>query len=320
MAVSQPYIMEMLKKSHPIHNKGTYQTVKTLKFHAVKKALTIIILLFLAAASFSSAQAQGRKVIYLHNYNNEPYHFGFLLGVNFIDYSMGLKDDYQNKLIADSLFPKPSYLNGLNSFSEDSFVGYQILNVESRKMTRNPGFSVGVIGDLRLSEFFNFRFIPTLSLSWRRVYYSVALYNADGEILTNQNGEVTGYKTVQSRDDLATYLEFPMQIKYRSKRYNNIGAYLIGGINPKLYLVSRQNATDDEKDPNYLVPKRLDLALEFGTGFDIYNQWFKMGVEVKMSFGMFNLLKEDELSKNFLYQAPLESLRNKQLQLSFTFE
>ena len=109
-----------------------------------------------------------------------------------------------------------------------------------------------------------------------------------------------------------TFVEFPLNIKYRSKRYNNVAAYLIAGASPKLYFSFKKSGTDI----NWLNPKPFDFALELGTGFDIYNQWFKMGLEVKMSYGMLDIVKEEA----FIYTAPIDKLRNKMFQVSLLFE
>ena len=53
-----------------------------------------------------------------------------------------------------------------------------------------------------------------------------------------------------------------------------------------------------------------------GAGIDIYNQWFKMGVEVKMSYGILDIVK----SQAFIYTAPIDQLRNKLFQVSLLFE
>ena len=57
-------------------------------------------------------------------------------------------------------------------------------------------------------------------------------------------------------------------------------------------------------------------AAELGAGLDIYNQWFKMGIEVKMSYGLLDIVKDEA----FIYTAPIEKLRNKLFQVSFLFE
>lgn len=250
------------------------------------------------------SHAQRRTVLYLQKYNSAPYHFGFLLGLNFMDYSLVTEEDYQNKIR-----PKEQFPNDVGGYSEGEFDHFRIMSVESHT---TPGFSVGVIGDKRLGEYFNLRFMPTLSLSSKFVRYNTKLYDVnDREFKT---------MSIESHDKLATFLEFPLHVKYRSKRYNNIGAYITAGVNPKLYLTSMKNKIDNGGHPALLQTNRADFALEIGTGFDIYNQWFKMGVEIKMSFSVVDILKDDSLSKEYLYNAPLKEVRNKQLQLSFTFE
>ena len=117
-----------------------------------------------------------------------------------------------------------------------------------------------------------------------------------------------------------TFVEFPLNIKYRSKRYNNIGAYVFGGINPKLDLASQKDNKEVDAQGNEfinnLVTKRFDCAAELGAGFDIYNQWFKMGIEVKMSYGLIDVVKNEA----FIYTAPINKLLNKLFQVSLLFE
>lgn len=296
----------------------------------MKSFLKTVILLTLTFLCLTGAQAQSRKVIYLQKYNSEPYHFGFLLGVNFMDYSLILKDNYQNEIHPKSQFSRKN--DDTYGFSNERLDHFRILSAESYTQ---PGFSVGVIGDKRLGDYFNLRLCPTLSLSSKFVQYETQLYDSAGEVILIANSDLSAptetTKTVKSDDQLATFLEFPLQIKYRSKRYNNIGAYLIAGVNPKLYLGSikgttlkatqnENGETINEGVPAVLQINRTDFAFEFGTGFDIYNQWFKMGVELKFSIGIVNVMKNDSWSMDYMYNAPLEKVRNKQLQLSFTFE
>ena len=57
--------------------------------------------------------------------------------------------------------------------------------------------------------------------------------------------------------------------------------------------------------------------MELGGGFDIYNQWFKMGIEAKFGFGMLNALNDEQVK---CYAFPLKGMKNKQFLVSFTFE
>ena len=79
------------------------------------------------------------------------------------------------------------------------------------------GFNLGIVTDLHLGPLFDLRFIPTLSFGERRLEYTFL--------------ENTGKpSTVLSKAVESTYLDFPLNLKYRSIRYNNFAAYFVGGF------------------------------------------------------------------------------------------
>ena len=266
----------------------------------MKKALKIIAVTLLLIAAVVPAQAQRRVIHYLPKYEQEPYHFGFLLAYNQMMYTVKTVEDYQN-------VPQPanSWPNG--NYNIPSTQNLYVYNIET---LQTPGFIVGIIGSKRLGRYFDLRLIPSLSFSERRMRYDVAVKNLDGEITMKTFTKSIG----------TTFVEFPLNIKYRSKRYNNIGAYLMGGVNPKIDLASQKDnkETDGQGNEfiNNLVTKRFDVAGEIGAGFDIYNQWFKMGIEVKMSYGLLDIVKNEA----FIYTAPIDKLRNKLFQISLIVE
>jgi hypothetical protein len=266
----------------------------------LKKALKISAIVLLLSFFVIPAQAQRRVIHYLPKYEQEPYHFGFLLAYNQMSYVVKTIENYQN-------LPKPadSWPNG--SYSINNTQAIYVYNMETQQ---TPGFTVGIIGSKRLGRYFDLRFIPSLSFSERRMRYSLAILGKDGNIDMR-----TVVKSIGT-----TFVEFPLNIKYRSKRYNNIGAYVMGGINPKLDLASQKDNKETDAQGqefiNNLVTKRFDFAAELGAGFDIYNQWFKMGIEVKMSYGLLDIVKNEA----FIYTAPIDKLRNKLFQVSVLFE
>lgn len=289
------------KKRTIPYNKRTFLAVKTPKLHTVKKALKTAIFLILALACANGAQAQRRKVIYLQTYDWAPYHWGFLLGANCMTFNSTLQDNYQDIEHPASQLPQ-DYRPG----SPQDHT-YTILGVEP--VTNYAGFSIGIIGDTRLGDFFNLRFIPTLTIGPHRIIKYRYYLDADKD----------HEESVLSEDKNSNFFEFPLHVKYRSKRYNNVGAYLIGGINPRIYLI-RESKQFNQGDPALIQTKRGDVALDLGAGYDIYNQWFKMGIEIKFSFGLINVLKTDETSMNCIYNVPFKEIKNNQLQLSITIE
>ena len=68
--------------------------------------MTIILLL---AAMVVPAQAQRRVVHYLPKYEQEPYHFGFLLAFNRMMYTVKTVKDYQNIPLPANSWPGGQY-------------------------------------------------------------------------------------------------------------------------------------------------------------------------------------------------------------------
>ena len=267
----------------------------------MKKALKILAITLFISAIAIPVQAQRRTVRYLANYENEPYHFGFLLAYNQMMYTIKTFPDYQNNPC-----PVSSWPNG--NFDIQNTQNLYVYSIETQQC---PGFTVGIIGSKRLGRYFDLRFIPSLSFSERRINYTIALDGKDRlRHLTKSIG--------------TTFVEFPLNIKYRSKRYNNIGAYIMGGINPKIDLASQKENKEVDGSGNEfinnMVTKRFDCALEIGAGFDIYNQWFKMGVEIKMSYGFLDIVKKTSEETTLIYTAPIDKLSNKLFQISLVFE
>ena len=269
----------------------------------MKKTLKILTVILLLTATVVPVQAQRRVIHYLPKYEQEPYHFGFLLAYNSMMYTIKTVKDYQN-------IPLPAKSWPMGGYSADNTENLYVYNIETEQV---PGFTVGIIGSKRLGRYFDLRFIPSLSFSERTINYSIWVDYKD---------DFPGVDTLMPcRKSIGTtFVEFPLNIKYRSKRYNNIGAYVFGGINPKLDLASQKDNKEVDAQGNEfinnLVTKRFDCAAELGAGFDIYNQWFKMGIEVKMSYGLIDVVKNEA----FIYTAPINKLRNKLFQVSLLFE
>ena len=261
----------------------------------------------LLAVTVVPAQAQRRVIHYLPKYETEPYHFGFLIAFNEMMLTVKTVDDYQNKAQPANSWPVKNWPT--TQFTQAETRCIYVYNIETQQ---SPGFTVGIIGSKRLGRYFDLRFIPSLSFSERKLDYTIYLEGNNGK----------SYEHEFTKSIITTFVEFPLNIKYRSKRYNNIGAYVFGGINPKIDLASQKDnkETDSQGNEyiNNLVTKRFDFAGELGAGFDFYNQWFKLGLEVKMSYGLLGIVKDDVNS--FIYAAPIDQLRNKMFQVSLLIE
>lgn len=271
-------------------------------FSTFKKRFILLGLLLCMAPSLVFAQSI-TKPLNLKNYDDNLYHFGFILAYNQMSYSFNYKRNYQFTPHYASEYPNTADVN------YDPYATYYVRTLDSKPQ---PGFTVGVVGNLRLGEFFDLRLIPSLSFGTRTINYNI--YKES----TKSNDFVI------SKSILSTFMEFPLQVKYRSRRLNNIAAYIIAGANFKVDLASQKKSKIDVVGPDgnqisvidNIRVKRTDIAAEIGAGFDFYNSHFKFGIEVKMGFGLFNIMDPQKL----IYDSSIVNMRNKTFQVSFTFE
>ncbi len=260
-----------------------------------KQAVLAFIFVFAFSFVHDNAQAQG-EVLNLQGYNEQPYHFGFILGMNTMNFSVKPIDNlaqykWRNGQIPDDL-PNADF--------------YRVLSVTAYA---SPGFSVGILGSLRLMKFLDLRFIPTLSFGSRRLNYGIQAIGLAGTSATDTTVFVV-HKKVNS-----TYITFPLLLKYRSWRKDNYGAYFIGGINYSIDLAAIKKIKLDSGTSDIKL-KTHNVGVEIGAGFDIYFAYFKLGVEAKMIYGLKNLVVDD----GTLYSGSISQLHSKIFMLSFTFE
>jgi hypothetical protein len=223
------------------------------------------------------------------SYDYAKYHFGFILAVNQMNFTIKPIDNL-SLVMFDSIQAK--------EINADSVFIYSILS------SPTTGFTVGIIGNLRLGNYFDLRFIPSLSFGERYIDYVFLKYRKGNATYVDQRKNIA-----------STFIELPLQIKYKSKRLNNFRAYLLGGLNARFDL-----ASDAKKKKEVGIVqvklKSSDLYGEIGMGFDFYFEWFKFGTELKMSYGFLDVLKHE----NNIYTDGIAKLHSKIFQLTFTFE
>lgn len=179
---------------------------------------------------------------------------------------------------------------------DDSLVG-----VENQRV---PGFNIQIVSSYAFTPGLRVRFLPGLSFQDRILNYRYL--NADGSITTEEK-----------RVD-ATFLEFPVDLKFRTWRLTNFATYFMGGAKYGIDMSSRADvSTNAGAGQNALVLiKRNNLSYEAGVGFDFFLEFFKFGIEVKYAFGSGNVLIQD----NTMFSLPLNSLRTNLWTVSLTFE
>ena len=232
-----------------------------------RKILYILLLLLLPLGSV----AQERKV------QNKPYidyrrlHYGFFVGVH----------------MQDMEFTNYGFVteNGESWFADIA--------------QYNPGFSVGVLADLRLSNHFSLRAIPTMHFGQNNI------------VFREQNSGEVSRQTVKT-----TYISLPLHVKFAAERFNNYRPYITAGVSPMLNLTVKKQ--------KQLLLKKFDFMVEVGMGCDFYLPFFKLIPELKFAFSLLDVLEKDRkdlLDENYLkFTQSVDKVVSKMIILSFYFE
>jgi hypothetical protein len=163
----------------------------------------------------------------------------------------------------------------------------------------NPGFTVGVLGDLYLNPYLNLRLTPTIHLG-------------DKDFVFIEQTTKQKFRT----NVRSNYLSIPLDLKYSAVRLNNYRPYLLGGVYTA-FDIGRKKGT-----PVY--QKNLDYGLEVGLGCNIYLPYFKLCPEIKFCFGLADLLEKDrsELTSEAdkKYTQALSRMTSRMIVFTFNFE
>lgn len=89
--------------------------------------------------------------------------------------------------------------------------------------------------------------------------------------------------------------------------------YIIGGINPSIESAA---SGDDVAEVETLETKNWNFAVETGVGFDIYFPLFKFSPELRYSWGLRNMIREEKNEFN----AALDKVIFHNLTFFITFE
>lgn len=251
---------------------------------------------FALLAAVPSLQAQQKFVMNLQGYNEQPYHFGFILGVNQMLFTVKPMENFTSKVW------------GSTQLGDDFVAGSA--NVLAIIPHGDPGFSVGILGNLLLNQYVDLRFIPSLSFGSRSLEYKINAHDF------KYNGDVISDTTFSITKQLnSTYISFPLLIKYRSWRQNNIGGYFIGGASYSIDLAAAKR-TKLSNNNGIIKMQTHGINLQAGAGFDFYNKYFKLGVEAKMIYGLNNLI----IHEDDIFSGSIDQLHSKMFMLTFTFE
>jgi len=231
-----------------------------------------VIFIFLSLLTLTTAVAQERKVQHRPYLDMRRLHWGFLFGLQMQDMEM------KNNGYVDPTTGEQWYAD------VDCY---------------NPGFAVGILGELRLNTYFALRTTPSMYFGQKRIWF---------------HEQVSGRDTTQVLK--SAYIAVPIDIKFSAPRYNNFRPYFLAGVAPAIDLSNHKHRA--------ISVRPFDCFIEVGMGCDIYLPFFKLIPELKFSFGLLDILKKDrpDLIDGSLikYTNAVDKARTKMITLTLYFE
>ncbi len=245
----------------------------------IKCAPLVLAILFMLAPLLGAGClfAQERKIQNRPFLDDRVWHYGFLVGFNIQDFAIANK--------------------GLPYINSEGRAEYWYADVPEYI----PGFSVGILGEIKANDWLSVRLIPTMHFGDKKVVFK-----------EQRTGKITEQYLK------STLLSIPVDLKFSAIRFNNYRPYVVVGAAPTFDLTVKKGKE--------LLVTPADLLVEIGMGLDLYYPFFKMIPELKFSFGLKDLLvpgkKRTDLTDDVLlkYTNSIKEVRSSMITLILYFE
>jgi hypothetical protein len=237
----------------------------------MKKLIQYTLLaLILVCGTSQIAEAQSAKGNYnFLDFQQKPYYFGITLGYNKANFRI---------------------------FRSDMFIGND--SISTVNSVTGPGFNLGIVTNLKIGDYFDLRFLPTLSFATRQLNYTSTRFGA-GPI--NRNVE-------------SVFVEMPFHARYKSAPFNDVRLFVIGGVKYSFDVAS--DARSRQKDDLVKIAP-TDFAFEAGAGAQFFFPYFIFSPELKFSYGLGNTLIFDETLNE---SSIIDKIISRAFTISFHFE
>lgn len=234
---------------------------------------------FLLISTYCVAQFRpnSEKEWYRTDFDEKKFSFGYFLGTNLMSYK---------------LVPKPN---------SDENSGVNENGLVYLEQENSPGFSVGLIGRMKINDNFDLKTEPGVHFTSRNLYFK----NVDNSIKSNQ------------REVKSTYVEIPLLLKAHGDRWVNTRPYIQGGLGYVVNLQSNENKEDDNEVGVFRTTTH-NFNWQAELGIEIYFKRFKLTPSIKGMFFINNELVPDVNTDN--YSNTLNSLKTRALVFSLKFE
>lgn len=235
----------------------------------MKKLFIVLAILFFT----QSAKAQlfsKERLANIENFDKKKISWGYYLGYNSFDYKFLYREENPD-------------------------------NKTDIQVTGEGGFNVGLIGDVRISNYINIRLEPGLSFTKRNLIFPG--FEEEKDFL---------------REVKSTYIHIPLLVKLSTKRLNNFKPFIVGGISTSFNLSSNEDHPEDNASGQFRSISN-SLNYELGFGIDFYLFFFKFTPSIRGVFSLSDELVRDS-DPNSAWTGNIESMSSRGMFINFTFQ
>lgn len=215
--------------------------IKFRNMFSIYRKEVVLAALFLCFSLSIFAQSHKGNYNFL-DFQQKPYYFGITLGFNSSDFRIFHSREF---VLNDS--------------------------ISSAQSVTGPGFNLGIVSNLKVGQYFDFRFLPTLSFAERNIRYSTP----------------SDVRPPYSRKVESVFVEMPFHIRYKSAPYNDMRLFIIAGVKYS-FDVASDSRTRQADEIVKISP--TDFAFEYGAGVQFFFPYFIFSPEFKVSHGISNIL------------------------------
>lgn len=189
-----------------------------------------------------------------------------------------------------------------NILHSTKFLQFDSVNViESINST---GINLAGLVNLRLSNHFNIRTYP-INLIFTEKAFQYILKSPD---------KPRGEDTLTTKKVQGITLAFPVQLKFTSDRIANLKVFMMAGARVDYDLAANAGKKTNE---DVITLQKLDYAAEAGIGFHIYFPVFVLTPELRVSYGLRNVLSPNNSLK---YSNTIDKINSRSISFSLTVE
>lgn len=215
----------------------------------------------------------------LEGFDNQKFSYGFFLAANNFDY----------KLVLDPKFGMAGQKNLVQTKSSYSF-------------------GAGLIGKVRLNDYFDLRIEPALQFVEREIYFYT------GPSSTTKPQDLEDVRMVKS-----TYVDIPLLIEVHGDRWYNSRPYAAAGVNWMMNLQSNSNSEEDNKQGVFRTTAS-NFAWSAEIGMQFYFSRFKLTPGFRGTFMINNELVADEAATPPCWSAAMSSAKTRAFMFVLKFE